>query len=448
MLHFLRQLLASAVAEHEIEYVLRASGAPEAGLVPYEQFFRWLFRRGSPAGGAEGNEGAPAPAPVAEPCEQQPAAERVVSLVSVTQLQFAADARGGDGCWDGSTAADEEQPRRRSKEQGASDVRASFKVGTGFNATVGPNGVTALSLAPGTMREVDREAQAMRGLATQSAEVAVRGSSITWVRGEEIGRGAMGLVFRALNQKTGEVIAVKEVGLDAGQGSEQALRGALENELKIGQALRHPRIVSFLGYDFIGKSLYIYAEYMPGGSVSQVLLQFGPFVECLITKCTREAAEGLDYLHGQTPPILHRDIKGANLLVGLDCQVKLSDFGCSKLSDEDSTMANTMKGTIPWMAPEVIMRKGYGRKADVWSLGCVVVEMATAKPPWGRMDNPIAAMRKIGMSNELPPVPDSLPQAARSFISWCLDRDKEKRPSAADVLRHDFLRPAVDGDEP
>jgi len=256
----------------------------------------------------------------------------------------------------------------------------------------------------------------------------------------------MGLVFRALDQKTGEVIAVKEVALDTGQGgSGEALRGALENELKIGQALRHPRIVSFLGYDFIGQSLYIYAEYMPGGSIAQVLQQFGPLGEYLMPKCTREAAEGLEYLHRQTPPILHRDIKGANLLVGLDCQVKLADFGCSKLSDEDSTMANTMKGTIPWMAPEVIMRKGYGRKADIWSLGCVVVEMATAKPPWGRMDNPIAAMRKIGMSSELPPVPDSLSPAARSFVSRCLDRDKENRPSAADLLGHEFLQPACDG---
>jgi serine/threonine protein kinase len=187
--------------------------------------------------------------------------------------------------------------------------------------------------------------------------------------------------------------------------------------------------------------LFIYAEYMPGGSIAQALSQFGKFCEGLVAKYIREAVEGLDYLHCQQPPLLHRDIKGGNLLLGLDCQVKLADFGCSKWADEDgSTMSTTMKGTIPWMAPEVIMKKGYGRKADIWSLGCVVIEMVTAKPPWGKLDNPIAAMRKIGMSDQLPPTPDYLSPHAQSFIGSCLDRDTERRSTAADLLRHAFVQ--------
>merc|ERR1712046_474126 len=110
-----------------------------------------------------------------------------------------------------------------------------------------------------------------------------------------------------------------------------------------------------------------------------VLSQFGELEESLIRTYTKEAFEGLEYLHGQEPPVLHRDIKGANILVGLDCRVKLSDFGCSKRTSDDTTGTLSMRGSIPWMAPEVIRETGAGRKADIWSLGCTVIEMGTAK---------------------------------------------------------------------
>merc|ERR1712203_1178810 len=111
---------------------------------------------------------------------------------------------------------------------------------------------------------------------------------------------------------------------------------------------------------------------MPGGSLAQVLSQFGPFDESLIATYAHELLEGLEYLHTREPMVLHRDIKGANILVGLDCKVKLADFGCSKRIAD--TLAFTIRGSIPWMAPEVIIRTGYGKKADIWSLGCVVIE--------------------------------------------------------------------------
>ena len=123
------------------------------------------------------------------------------------------------------------------------------------------------------------------------------------------------------------------------------------------QHLKHEHIVSYLGHDRIGEKLYIYLEHMPGGSLSKVLSQFGPLDESLIAVYTKQLVMGLVYLHTQDPPILHRDIKGANILVDLDCHVKLSDFGCSKRSAE--TMAHTVKGTIHWMAPEVMMQTGY-----------------------------------------------------------------------------------------
>merc|ERR1712151_399208 len=170
-------------------------------------------------------------------------------------------------------------------------------------------------------------------------------------------------------------------------------------------------------------------EYMAGGSLATILLQFGPLDESLIAPYTRDITEGLNYLHTRKPPVLHRDIKGGNILVSLDCHVKLTDFGCSKRTDD--SFSKTMRGSIPWMAPEVVVGSGHGRKADVWSLGCVVIEMAAASPPWGKLDNIMQAMRKIGMSKDVPAIPDCLSAAGRGFIEYCVRRDPNQSPKAS-----------------
>merc|ERR1719229_669925 len=176
---------------------------------------------------------------------------------------------------------------------------------------------------------------------------------------------------------------------------------------------------------------------MAGGSMASVLKQFGAFEESLIAVYTRELLEGLDYLHTRDPPVVHRDVKSANVLMGLDTRVKLADFGCSKRTME--TMSHTIKGSIPWMAPEVITNMGYGRMADIWSFGCVVIEMATAASPWGKFDNPMAAMRKIGMSKETPPIPEGLSATFQDFVRICVQRDSQQRPYAEALLRHEFV---------
>jgi len=172
--------------------------------------------------------------------------------------------------------------------------------------------------------------------------------------------------------------------------------------------------------------------------MSCVLKQFGAFEESLIQVYTRGLLEGLVYLHGQKPPVVHRDIKGANILVGMDSQVKWADFGCSKRTCD--TLNRTMKGSIPWMAPEVITGSGSGRRADIWSFGCVLIEMATASTPWGKLDNPMAAMMKIGMSKEVPQMPvEGISEDCRSFAEACLQRDKTKRPYADALLAYPFV---------
>lgn len=213
--------------------------------------------------------------------------------------------------------------------------------------------------------------------------------------------------------------------------------------------MKHEHIVSYLGHGRVEKSLYIYLEYMPGGSLAQVLRQYGRLDEVLIRVYSRQILLGLNYLHTQDPPIVHRDIKGANILVGLDCKVKLSDFGCSvraKLrtgcAEESASLdaCATMKGSIPWMAPEVMNNQSYGRKADIWSFGCLLLEMATAERPWGSFDNELAALCRIALLEDVPSAPDHLSAPLRDFVSRCLKRDPKERPYTDELLQHEFLQ--------
>lgn len=258
-----------------------------------------------------------------------------------------------------------------------------------------------------------------------------------WQRGDNLGHGSFGSVFKALNSKTGGIIAVKEVFIDVSRKTDEKLKISLENEIDLMRSLRHPNIVAYYGCDWADDHLHMYLEYMAGGSLSQVLNQFGPLDENLIVDYTRQLLSGLEYLHTQSPYIVHRDIKGANVLVGIDSTVKLADFGCSKRAKETTSL--TIEGSIPWMAPEVLTHSRFGRAGDIWSFGCLLIEMAAADAPWGHFDNLMAAILKIGMSGELPPVPETLSSKCRSFIRRCTQLDPGNRLSASELLNEDFL---------
>lgn len=279
-----------------------------------------------------------------------------------------------------------------------------------------------------------------RSMSMAKAAGAMHGATCSWVRGELIGRGSLGCVWKALNRKTGQLMAVKEVMLDP--SDKEKLR-TLQNEVDLCKDLQHPSIVAYLGNDFIGDRLFIYLEFMAGGSVSQVLSQFGPLDESLSASYMLSIVQGLVYLHTREPPVLHRDLKGANILVGMDRTVKLSDFGCSKRMS--ATGMHTLRGSVPWMAPEVMRQSGYGRKADIWSLGCVLIEMCTAAAPWGKFDNCLAAMVRIAMSEEMPPLPLHASQVCQNFIRQCTRRCPDERPTAAQLLEHEFIVGGLNG---
>ena len=163
---------------------------------------------------------------------------------------------------------------------------------------------------------------------------------------------------------------------------------ALESEVDVLKQLRHRNIVRYLGTEKCHDTLNIFLEYAAGGSVASLLSRFGAFEETLIRVFTRQILEGLEFLHQRKTA--HRDIKGGNILVDHEGVVKLADFGASKRIEHLVTLNSgfkSLKGTPYWMAPEVIKQTGHGRQADIWSVGCTVIEMATGKPPWSEVAN-------------------------------------------------------------
>jgi serine/threonine protein kinase len=215
------------------------------------------------------------------------------------------------------------------------------------------------------------------------------------------------------------------------------------------QSLAHPNIIKFLGseVDVKNRKLYIFMEKVSGGSVKDMLETYGPLPEPVMAKYIRQTLHGLVYLHNNH--VIHRDLKCGNLLITTEGVVKVSDFGVSKKFGRDTvTVQDKIKmnenttqtaiGSPYWMAPEVVTHSGYGRKADIWSLGCCIIEMATAKTPWDGM-SPMAACFQIGEGNSLPATPTTLSENARDFLSLCLQRDPTKRPTAEELLSHKWV---------
>ncbi|CAN0431407.1 unnamed protein product, partial [Ectocarpus sp. 12 AP-2014] len=188
----------------------------------------------------------------------------------------------------------------------------------------------------------------------------------------------------------------------------------------------------------VGDHLNIFLEYMDGGSLRRRLDREGPMCERQTAVVTRKVLCGLAYLHSNN--ITHRDIKGANVLLSKKGAVKLADFGTSKPMDQDSVVSG-LKGTPNWMAPEVIknhLLPGGWLQADVWSVGCTVVEMLTGKMPWPNMPNPLCAMFKI-VSGDKPPVNRNISREASSFMAACLSTKPPERYTVEQLMGHPFV---------
>ncbi|KAB5518694.1 hypothetical protein GE09DRAFT_508511 [Coniochaeta sp. 2T2.1] len=275
-----------------------------------------------------------------------------------------------------------------------------------------------------------------------------RQTTFRWFKGQLIGKGTYGRVYLGMNATTGEFLAVKEVEVNpkAAQGDKNKMRemvAALDQEIDTMQHLDHVNIVQYLGCERKETSISIFLEYISGGSIGSCLRKHGKFEESVVSSLTRQTLSGLAYLHREG--ILHRDLKADNILLDLDGTCKISDFGISKKTDNiyGNDKSNNMQGSVFWMAPEVIRSQGegYSAKVDIWSLGCVVLEMFAGRRPWSK-EEAVGAIYKIA-NGEMPPIPDDIREKisplAIAFMLDCFTVNPTERPTADMLLsQHPF----------
>ncbi|XP_059648125.1 disease resistance protein UNI-like isoform X2 [Cornus florida] len=250
----------------------------------------------------------------------------------------------------------------------------------------------------------------------------------SWQKGDLLGSGSFGTVYEAFTDY-GFFFAVKEVSL-----LDQGSKVQLQQEISLLRHFEHENIVQYLGTEKNDGKLYIFLELVSNGSLANLYRKY-QLRDSQVSVYTRDILNGLNYLHSRN--VVHRDIKCANILVDINGSVKLADFGLAKKTKFNDI--KSCKGTVFWMAPEVVKsRGGYGLAADIWSLGCTVLEMLTRQVPYSHLEAP-QALYRIGRG-ETPPIPGYLSRDAQDFILECLKVNPDDRPIAAKLLDHPFVK--------
>ena len=257
-----------------------------------------------------------------------------------------------------------------------------------------------------------------------------------------IGKGAFGVVYSAKvlsGLHTNQKVAIKKIDLE--DFPDHSLED-IRQELLLTRLSLHPNVVSYHTSFLSSHYLWLVMPLFEGGSVGCILKQKFPYGVkdiSLVASILKDTLSALAYFHQNRQ--IHRDVKAANLLVNGDGRVMLSDFGvAAKL--KQGMNAKTFVGSPCWMAPEVIDSdnyRGYDYKADIWSLGCLVVEMATGKPPWHYKTNPVSVFMHVCNTEELPRLPD-LSSEAKDFIFSCFRREPTERPNVCKLLKHRFIK--------
>ncbi|OLN85247.1 Serine/threonine-protein kinase MST20 [Colletotrichum chlorophyti] len=252
----------------------------------------------------------------------------------------------------------------------------------------------------------------------------------------KIGQGASGGVYTGYERGSNRLVAIKQMNLE-----QQPKKDLIINEILVMKDSSHPNIVNFIDSYLCGGELWVVMEFMEGGSLTDVVT-FNIMTEGQIASVCRETLKGLQHLHSKG--VIHRDIKSDNILLSMEGNIKLTDFGFCATINEAQNKRTTMVGTPYWMAPEVVTRKEYGRKVDIWSLGIMAIEMIEGEPPY-LTESPLRALWLIA-TNGTPHIKEesNLSAVFRDFLYFALKVDPEKRASAHDLLRHDFMKGCVD----
>uniref|UniRef100_A0A673VS50 Mitogen-activated protein kinase kinase kinase 1 n=1 Tax=Salmo trutta TaxID=8032 RepID=A0A673VS50_SALTR len=267
-----------------------------------------------------------------------------------------------------------------------------------------------------------------------------------WLKGQQIGLGAFSSCYQAQDVGTGTLLAVKQVTYVRNTSSEQEeVVEALREEIQMMAHLNHPNIIRMMGATCEKSNYNLMVEWMAGGSVSHLLNKYGAFKEAVIINYTEQLLRGLAYLHENQ--IIHRDIKGANLLIDSTGQrLRIADFGAAARLASKGTGAGEFQGqllgTIAFMAPEVLRGQQYGRSCDVWSVGCAIIEMSCAKPPWNaeKHSNHLALIFKIANATCAPSIPPQLTAGLRDVTLRCLELQPTDRPPSRELLKHPIFR--------
>eukprot|EP00178_Gracilaria_changii_P018643 TRINITY_DN534_c0_g1_i1.p1 TRINITY_DN534_c0_g1~~TRINITY_DN534_c0_g1_i1.p1 ORF type:complete len:1013 (+),score=172.90 TRINITY_DN534_c0_g1_i1:2354-5392(+) len=280
-------------------------------------------------------------------------------------------------------------------------------------------------------------------MASERAAQVLHGREGSYAVLEVIGKGAYGTVYKGIWREVGRHVAIKRASRSKLSSDEEK---ALQTEIQLFKNLKHRHIVNYIEAvdDPSSKYLDIVMEYVEGGSLFNIVRNIRRskddgervFDERVVADFIRQVVLGLDYLHSQG--VVHRDIKGANILVTKESHVKLADFGVASTKPADQSSPFDVAGSPYWMAPEIINLTGSSTASDIWSVGCTVVEVLTGFPPYHELSDVTALFRIV--SDDCPPLPPNLSAECQDFLKKCFNKDMHTRISAKELLRHRWLR--------